>query len=380
MTTAYFWIGPVAVLAAAAGCGTQVSTVLSTTDGSIDSSTSDAELPRDNGVSPDSAVDAASDGTVTDGGGDGAEACADGGGRAPDADCDPFEVVCADQAGADAVADGALFFTVQSTGCACGGPARACSASVDLAAAMTVQDKCAAVVSGINSACGAGVAQAGFMADGSNCASGSFTVMDPSCAGVTGGAGGVALVLANGRSTLQDAGFVADFAAYIMSACPATEGTMAMLAGTARSIAIFGTSPNVVPHVTAPDKGPVGGTVNTTSGMTSAAIVAQAVDAVNRGLSAIASSVRCAADTALPTMVACAAVGGDGGTLGPVTVPVGFQVNDTGLGWLEAAGPAQSIEIARETLRGAGGLPDMLSLNFVGGATCSPCDAGVCCH
>jgi hypothetical protein len=83
-------------------------------------------------------------------------------------------------------------------------------------------------------------------------------------------------------------------------------------------------------------------------------------------------------------MLTCAVkLGTDGGGTSPVTWPVSFTSNDTGLGRVMMSGPAGSIDRAKQAIHAAGGVSDVLSLNFVGGVTCSPCDAGadaVCCR
>jgi hypothetical protein len=249
---------------------------------------------------------------------------------------------------------------------------------------MRTQDKCAAVGAGINRACGPGVAQ--FAANTTQCASGALTVTDPGCAGRNAEDAGITFLLATGPETLPGAGFTADFELDTLSnGCAALEGaSFAMLAGTATGIAIAPTSSSVVLTAVTPDRGTGSAEVQTIAGMTASAVVAMAVSNINGALSAVGSTVRCAMDPAVTTLVTCAVspVTHDGGA--PITVPTSFQVNDTGLGRVVVAGPADGVMSAVRFIRNEGGLSSVLSLNVVGGTTCAPCgsgaNAGVCCH
>jgi hypothetical protein len=158
-----------------------------------------------------------------------------------------------------------------------------------------------------------------------------------------------------------------------------------MLNGSPTGSPINGTKASVVFVVSTPDQGAAIEGVQTDSTMTAAAIVARAVLDANVSLGALNSSVRCAQDSIVPTVASCTVKpAGDAGGPAPIGVPVSFQVNDTGLTRTVMSGPAQDIQAALQSIHAARGLPDVLTFNFVGGATCSPCDGGssgpTCCR
>jgi hypothetical protein len=114
--------------------------------------------------------------------------------------------------------------------------------------------------------------------------------------------------------------------------------------------------------------------------MTASSIVAQGVAKANLSLTAVNSNVRCAVDPLTPTLAHCTMAkplvdGGEGSSSDApgVGVPVSFQVNDTGLARTILAGPSKDVQTATQVIHATGGIKNVQTFNFVGGATCSPC-------
>jgi hypothetical protein len=322
------------------------------------------------------------DASRAEAGADATVSCSDAGGRSPDAGCDPYQITTTNTLPPEIPLGGPLFFNVESTGCPCAPVPRACSNAVTLTPGMTAESKCSALAAGIVRGCGPGVAGAGFAVDTSACDAGALMVVDPLCEGRSGGDGGVSLLLASTRSTSPDSGVLADFERDIIAGgCQQTAGgSFAMITGVATGLPVFGNLSNIDFVVATPDRGQLTVGENTTLGNTASTVASLAVSNSNGALSALRSAVRCTVDPALPLLMTCAATTAvDAGSGDGATVPVSLSVDDTGLGRVVAAGPATSMAAAIQMLGAAGGLRDILFFNFVGGATCSPCDAGICC-
>jgi hypothetical protein len=298
--------------------------------------------------------------------------------------CNPFLTTCTTTIPPDVPFNGPLFYAVQSSGCGTGaqGP-RSCSNSITLSPGTTIPQKCTALVNAINGQCGSGAAN--FQADGSKCVSGTFTVTDLSCNGTAPTGNGLSLLLASGQGSLQGSGMLNDYEQDVISnGCQGGGDSLVMLNGTPTGSAINGTQSSVLFVVSTPAQGTVIETVQTNATTTASSIVSQGVAKANLSLTAVQSNVRCAVDPVIPTLAHCtmsrpAVDGGEGsGADAPATgVPVSFQVNDTGLTRTILAGPSKDVGAATQSIRSAGGIPNVLKFNFVGGTACSPCGGGM---
>jgi hypothetical protein len=297
------------------------------------------------------------------------------------ATCNPFLASCTTTIPPDTPFTGPLFFSVSSSGCASTGP-RTCNNSIQITPGTTIPQKCNALVTAINSDCGA---SASFQADASKCASGTFTVVDTACNAQAPTGNGVSLLLSNAQGTLQGSGLLPDYEQdVITNGCQGGGDSLVMLSGAPTGAAINGNQSSVVFVVSTPDIGQVIETVQTTKQMTASQVVAQLVSLSNGALTAFQSNVRCSVDPITPSLAHCTSTppfvdGGEGSRAdAPASgVPVSFQVNDTGMTRAILAGPAKDVVAAKQTIHAAGGIPNVLKLNFVGGPTCSPCNGGM---
>jgi hypothetical protein len=392
-----------AVFAALLGCGARSgldAIRTSTADADVeDVSIRDQSVPEQDStladvpVEQDSDVqDAPSDDIgVSDVASDVDAGCAPTGSGGSDAGCNPFTAACTTSVPPNAPAGGPLFFLLESSGCACGsgGPLqqmRMCANSIEVTPAMTIEQKCTTLVAAINAMCGSGPGQANFQADGTSCSGGTFTVRDLACDGHMAAGTGLTLALSSTRSTRANGILVDEEQDLLTSGCPALGNGVAMLNGTPTGSAIqASTQSSVVFVVSTLDRGKVIEGVSTSPPMTAADVVARAVLDANLALTGLHSNVRCAQDSIVPTVAGCTVnPTGDAGGAAPLGVPVTFEVNDTGLTRTVIAGPAQDIRAAVQAIHAAHGLPEVLTFNFVGGVTCSPCNGGasgpICCH
>jgi hypothetical protein len=316
--------------------------------------------------------------------------CGRGGPGAADASCNAFAATSTTSVAPNAPASGLLFFVLESSGCACasGGALqemRMCADSITVTPTTTIAQKCMSLVNAINGMCGSGSGQANFRADGTNCSLGTFAIRDLACDGHVSSGTGLTLVLSSAESSAQASGaLVDDEQDLLANGCQLQGNSLAMLHGSPTGVAINGTQSGVVFVVSTPTQGAVIEGVVTDATMTAGAIASLAVAKANISLTAIGSNVRCAQDLVVPTVVSCTVnASGDGGGA-PIGVPVTFQVNDRGLARTVMSGPAGDIQAAAQLIRAAHGLPNVLTYNFVGGTTCSPCDGGVsgptCCR
>jgi hypothetical protein len=348
-----------------------------------DESMADASVARDAGLA---------DAAIRDGGaGDApleAEAsCSLDAGVTPEAGCNAFAATC--RTVVPPAEFGPLFFALESSGCGCpsGGAAahaRACANSLILLPLLTIEQKCTTLVAAINAMCGPAADSADFQADGTHCDSGTFTVTDLTCEGRASAGTGVTLLLSSTQSTVPPGQTVVDSEQdLVTSGCQAQGSALAILTGSPTGTGIQTAPASVVFVVSTPDQGIVNETVLTSPTMTASDIVALAVAKANLSLAASQSRVRCAQDPVVLDVATCTlGASGDGGA--PLGVPVTFQVNDIGLQRAIMAGPAADILRAEQAIDDAGGLPNVIAFNFVGGPTCSPCDGGagvtVCCR
>jgi hypothetical protein len=314
--------------------------------------------------------------------------------RAQDAGCNPFVTTCTTTVPPDSPFNGFIEFNLASSGCqgfAGGGVQmqRACGDFVPVNMGTTIQQKCMALVSTINASCGTAPGQTQFQADGTNCGTGTFSVTDVTCNSQTPIGTGLSLLIASSATitpgTLQGSGMLPDYEQDIIkNGCQSAGDSLAILGGAPTGSAINGSQSTVLFVVSTPSQGTVVETVQTNSSTSIASIVSQGVAKANLSLTAIQSNIRCAQDSVTPSVAKCS-LQSDAGAADsvPAGVPVSFQVNDTGLTRAVMAGPSKDILAAKQMIDSAGGIPNVVKFNFVGGTTCSPCDGGaggpLCC-
>jgi hypothetical protein len=273
--------------------------------------------------------------------------------------CNPFKVTSQTVIPPDNPFSGPLYFNLQSN---CPGLPRTCGGFVTLPAGTTATSKCNLLVAGINAACG-GV---GFVASTPDaCASASFDVVDSLCNPSTPPPPGSGLMLGlsnDSKLFTQEVanGVLPDYEQDLITpGCGGTDSHhLVLIKGNPSGVPfITGSQPSVV---FASDLSPFGGfpitfTVAPTTGMSTNGIIATGLTGLNQQFAA----------AGIP--VSCNVVGGRGimcDSPSGEPIPVGVQINDTGLsrGALSGAGPiVQSAGMCIDS----GNCPKFETMNFV---------------